>query len=317
MNSATSALHIALEMTDYPFRAQVLVPTMTFASTGHIVKHAGLDPIFCDVHEYSLLLNEWDASNKLNINTKALIYVLYGGQHPSAHTLIYNKEVPIIWDCAHACGNTMFSAKGKLCCWSFHAVKNLSCGDGGMLTTDDKDQAERTKRLRWLGIDKSTHDRERGGYSWDYSIDEIGYKYHMNDLTAAIGIVQLEKMFDMQRKRRELVWRYICNLETLTFTHLQLPKWSNEHSWHLFVIRTHLRDELSTYLRSKLISTGVHYRPIHLYKCYGQQPSLPVAEAVWPTLLTLPLFPDLTLKEIDMICEHIHDFFRANHSQAS
>ena len=185
-----------------------------------------------------------------------------------------------------------------------------------MLTTDDRDHYERACRLRWLGINKSTHDRISGGYSWDYSIDEIGYKYHMNDLTAAIGLVQLEKMPEMQKKRRELAWRYLNNLgNQAAIPELQLPQWSNEFSWHLFVIRTPLRDELSTYLRSKLVSTGVHYRPLHLYKCYGQQPALPVAEKVWPTLLTLPLFPDLTLKEVDIICEHIRDFFTAHHQK--
>jgi dTDP-4-amino-4,6-dideoxygalactose transaminase len=114
-NSATSALHIALELLDV-VGGKVLVPTLTFASTAHVVDYAMSTPVFCDIHEQSLMLNEWDASNKLDVDTRALIYVLYGGQHPSAHTLIYNKEVPIIWDCAHACGNTMFDAKGKLCC---------------------------------------------------------------------------------------------------------------------------------------------------------------------------------------------------------
>lgn len=317
-NSATSALHIALRLiAEGP--GEVLVPTLTFASTAHIVAYEGMKPVFCDVHPGSLLINEWDASTRITEQTKALIYVLYSGCHPTVSSMTVKPTYPVIFDCAHACGNTMFDGGGKLCCWSFHAVKNLSCGDGGMLTTDDKDQADRAKRLRWMGISKSTHDREIGGYSWDYTIDELGFKYHMNDLTAAIGLVQLEKMPEMQKKRRSLAWNYIKNLGPLAAQYgLTIPAWSNEFSWHLFVIRTKHRDQLSSYLRMKGIATGVHYRPLHLYKCYkGTPPRLPVAENVWPTLLTLPLFPDLSIKEVDIICEHIKDFFKTTDSGRS
>src|SRR5262249_15418908 len=131
---------------------------------------------------------------------------------------------------------------------------------------------------------------------------------------AAIGLVQLSKLDEMQQKRRRLVWRYLSNLREYHNV-LALPDWSNEHSWHLFVVRTPLRNELSTHLRNNGIATGVHYRPLHLYKCYGPQPELPVAEKVWPTLLTLPLYPDLKLEEVDEICGHIKDFFAAHNQE--
>ena len=154
LNSATSALHIALRLVDVGPGDEVLVPTMTFVSTAMVADYEHAVPVFCDVTPEHLLIDYADAANRKTLKTRAIIPVLYGGRSVSAPPF----DVPAIYDCAHAAGSR-FSAAGKICCWSFHAVKNLATGDGGMLTTDDEGLYQKALRLRWLGIDKSTWSR--------------------------------------------------------------------------------------------------------------------------------------------------------------
>jgi dTDP-4-amino-4,6-dideoxygalactose transaminase len=309
-NSCTAALQLALKLVGVSEGGAVLVPALTFLSTGHVVKYLGATPLFCDVDAGTLCTLEPQFQERLGRrnygNVEAALAVLYGGQPlPSLQS-----TRPIVYDCAHACGST-FDARGKLCCWSFHAVKNLSCGEGGMLTTDDTQLAERARRLRWMGISTSTYERNyatqtRPVYKWEYDCQEIGYKANMHDVSAAIGLVQLARLGEMQTKRRQLVEHYIRNLAGVL---VQILYHVNGSSHHLMVIRCDDRDALHRYLAERGIGTGVHYKPIHLYPCYGYQPSLPVVEREWLRLLTLPLYPDLTLEQVETICSHIRDFY--------
>jgi perosamine synthetase len=130
----------------------------------------------------------------------------------------------------------------------------------------------------------------------------VGYKYHMNDITAAIGLVQLEKLEMMQELRRVLVRQYLDELADVP--HLRLPGYDPDSAWHLFAVRTPYRNDLSGYLQREGISTGVHYKPIHLYPMYHKY-SLPVAEREWTQLLTLPLYPGLTSAQVSAVCDHV------------
>jgi perosamine synthetase len=305
LNSATAALHLALELLDVGPGDEVLVPTMTFVSTAMAANYQGAVPVFCDVDRDTLCLDVGDAERRRTLRTRAAIPVLYGG-HPLRGVEL---DVPFVWDCAHAVGSA-FDASGKLCCWSFHAVKNLATGDGGMITTDDEALYRRAQRLRWLGIDKSTWDRSgiEQRYWWEYRIEEVGYKYHLNDIAAALGLVQLEKLASMQEIRHRLVRQYLEELNGIP--EIEVPSYDPDSSWHLFVIRVQRRNELALHLRDRGISTGVHYKPIHLYPLYHKY-DLPVAEAEWPRLLTLPLFPALTSSQVSAICDAIRGFLRA------
>lgn len=301
LNSCTAALHIALHVLDIQPRDEVIVPTMTFVSTAHAVRHMNAIPVFCDIDENSLCIDWQDAEARITRKTKAMIPVLYAGNPVEYRG---NCGLPLLYDCAHACGG--YPTGNKTAVWSFHAVKNLAAGDGGMITTDDEQFCERAKRLRWLGIDRNTWDRtNEQQYQWEYHVDEIGYKYHMNDITAAIALVQLEKLKDMQERRKALAQIYKQHLpeEVKVMLHKQ------HSSRHLYVIRTRDRDDLAAYLRDKGISTGVHYKPIHLYHCYGIGPTLPVAERVWKEILTLPLFPDMKEEQVLSVCKEIREFF--------
>jgi perosamine synthetase len=299
LNSCTAAIHLALRLLGVGAGDEVLVPTMTFVSTAMAANYEGAVPVFCDVRRDTLAFDPEDAAARMTLQTRAVVPVLYGGKPIPPVEL----DVPAIYDCAHAAG-AAWDAAGKLCCWSFHAVKNMATGDGGMITTDDEQLHRRAQRLRWLGIDKSTWERSgvEQRYWWEYKIDEVGFKSHLNDIAAALGLVQLEKLDEMQRIRHALVRQYLEELDGLPG--VELPEYDPDSSWHLFVVRLPHRNELSLWLQEHGISTGVHYKPIHLYPLYHKY-DLPVAEAEWQRLLTLPLFPALTSEQVSMICEKL------------
>ena len=301
LNSATAALHIALKLVGIGPGDEVLVPTMTFVSTAMVANYENAVPVFCDVRADTLSIDIVDALLRKTLQTRAAIPVLYAGKPIEPLDL----GVPAIYDCAHAVGSR-WDASGKLCCWSFHAVKNLATGDGGMLTTDDEEEYRRAQRLRWLGIDKSTWDRAGVAqrYWWEYKIDEVGFKYHLNDIAAALGLAQLEKLDEMQDIRRRLVKQYLEELSDVPG--VETPEWDEDSSWHMFVVRLEHRDALALWLQEQGISTGVHYKPIHLYPLYNKY-SLPVAEREWPRLLTLPLFPALTSDQVSHVCEKVRE----------
>jgi perosamine synthetase len=301
LNSATAALHLALRLIGIRPGDEVIVPTMTFVSTAMVANYENAVPVFCDVRADTLAIDVADAASRQTLQTRAVIPVLYAGKPIDPVDL----GIPAVYDCAHATGSR-WDAAGKLCCWSFHAVKNLATGDGGMITTDDEEEYRRAQRLRWLGIDKSTWDRAGVAqrYWWEYRIDEVGFKYHLNDIAAALGLVQLDKLDEMQAIRRRLVKQYLEELADVPG--LEVPEWDEDSSWHMFVVRVPHRDELALWLQEQGISTGVHYKPIHLYPLYHKY-SLPVAEREWPRLLTLPLFPALTSEEVSHVCARVRE----------
>lgn len=305
LNSCTSALQIALRLRGIGPGDEVIVPTITFAATAEAVVAVGAKPVFCDVCPDTLLVDLRSAAAVRTSRTKAMIVVLYAGQ-----PLDLGDEwqgLQLIYDCAHAAGAS-FNAGGKLCCWSFQAVKNLGCGDGGMITTDSEVEQHRAKSLAWHGITRSTWDRSSDKhYTWEYDIAEIGYKAQMNDITAAILSVQIGRMGEMQQQRRHIAYRYAQRLSGIPV--VGNPDLMHLQSWHLFVIQTDYRNELAELLSRRGISTGVHYRPLHLHSVFGNQPSLPVAEREWQRILSLPIHPGLTFAEVDFVCESIREFY--------
>jgi perosamine synthetase len=319
MNSCTAALDIAVRLLNIGPGDEVLVPTITFVSTAHAVCYSGATPVFCDVDPKTLLIDFGDVSRKISSKTKAIIPVHYSGRCVNISKLreVVGSKVYIIEDCAHAMGS-YFNGQhagtwGDIACYSFHAVKNLSCGDGGALATKNKEWKERASKLRWLGIDKGTWDRSSkdGKYGWEYEVEEIGLKCHMNDITAAIGLEQLKKLEKMNLNRKNISQNYMKGLEGIS--QIQLPPDDDENSsssWHLFVIQAEDRDKLAAYLSSGGISTGVHYKPIHLYSCYGNpSPSLPMAERAIKSLLSLPIYSQLAIANVAYILKQIKDFY--------
>ncbi len=319
LNSCTAALDLAMRLLSINHGDEVIVPTMTFVSTAHAVAYNLAQPIFADVNYDTLCIDAADVAKRITRRTRAIIAVHYGGRPAELDQLgEVAGRIPIIEDCAHAAGSYYKSRHvgsiGKLGCFSFHAVKNIAMGDGGALTTDDDEMAERCRRLRWLGIDKNTWERSSidESYWWEYLVPEIGLKCHMNDIQAAIGLVQLDKLPAMNERRRQIVALYYRLLKDIP--DLELPVDDDpEHrsSWHIFHIKCPRRNQLATHLQSRGITTGVHYKPIHVYPCYGNRPMLPVAERAFERLLSLPLHPGLSDADVETVCSAIGEFYSA------
>lgn len=297
VNSATTALDLALRVHNVSGQ-EIIVPALTFVSTALVGLYSNCKIVFADIDEETLCMDWDDAMSKVTSKTGAIILVHYGGRTSQFTT---NFSFPVIQDCAHAVGNHEVGTQGTSC-WSFHAVKNLAMGDGGMITTNDEHIAERLRALRWCGIDKSTWDRSQKKYGWDYSIEEVGYKAHMNDIAAAIGLAQLERIEDLNNKRKLRVLQYLYELSHLKW--LTLPAYDANSSWHLFVVRMKQRNKFIDYLLAHGISAGVHYKPLNTYPIFPQT-VLPVTDRVWQELVTLPLFPDMTDEEFQYIINTI------------
>lgn len=331
LNSATAALHLSLIVAGVKPGDEVIVPSFTFVSTAHVVKYLGAKPIFADIEPDTLCISPKDVASKITKKTKAIIPVHYGG-HPcrmkELKRLIGSKKIMIIEDASHACGSTYRGHKigtiSPLTCFSFHAVKNLATGDGGMITTDNEDFANRLRRLRWLGINANTWERVETisrigsksyrGYGWYYEVTELGYKCHMNDITAALGLVQLKKLEKSNRVRRKLAATYTRELSKLPDIKCPTISPNVTTSQHNYVIRYDKRDELHLFLRENLISTGVHYLPIHLQPYYRKlypKVKLPVTEIEWKKVLLLPLYPQLTQQKQNYIIKTISKFINA------
>lgn len=327
VNSGSAALHLALKVLDLRPGDEVILPSLTFVSCAHAVLYCGAKPIFADVLEDTLTLDPEDVARRMTRKTRAIMPVHYGG-HPCEMRellgLARDGNVPIVEDAAHACGSEYRGKKagtiGELGCFSFHAVKNLTTGEGGMVVTDDSKKAQRLKALRWEGISKTTWDRyapsgkhpvARRTPSWKYEINELGYKYHMSDVAAAIGLVQLKKLEKHNARRREIARMYDEGFGDVSWITTPLKRDYVRSSLHLYVIRVKKRDLFVDQMFSSGIATSVHYFPIHLFKFYrklGNRVRLPVTERVWKTLVTMPMFPELTDDEVQFIMKSARSF---------
>lgn len=317
VNSGTSALDLALRLLHISPGDEVIVPTFTFVSTAHVVTYNQATPIFADIDQDTLNISLEDVAGKITSRTRAILPVHYGGRPVDIDALREIADgIPVVEDCAHACGSSLRGRKagnlGDAGCFSFHAVKNLTTGDGGALTLDDADLAARAKRLRWLGIDKGTWDRTEldRSYWWEYSVDEVGLKCHMNDIAAALGLVQLARLDAMNRRRKQIADFYTTALADVPEIRTPPPDDpGSSSSWHIYCIQCERRNDLSVWLQERGIATGVHYKPIHTYRCYGDQRPLETAERVFPYVLTLPMYPGLTESEMDQVISGITTFY--------
>ncbi|MFH1587600.1 MAG: DegT/DnrJ/EryC1/StrS aminotransferase family protein [Candidatus Diapherotrites archaeon] len=319
-NSGTAALHLALKVLDVD-KGEVISTPLTFVSTIHSILYNNSTPVFADIQPDTLNISPDDIRKKMSEKTKAIIPVHYGG-HPcemdELNEIAKENELFVIEDAAHACGaeyrGMMAGNLGEIGCFSFHGVKNLSTGDGGMITTNNKEIAERLQLLSWLGIDKDTFSRDNQNYKWHYDVTELGFKYHMNDLAAAIGLIQLKKLDVANKKRREITKQYNDSFSKLNWLEIPAKRSYVKSSNHNYVIKMNdekTRDRLIAHLAENGISSSVHYKPIYLHSLYkkmGIAGSTPVAGSVWKRLLTLPLFPDLTDGDMGRVMDCVRKF---------
>lgn len=323
VNSGTAALHLALKALDLKTKDEVITTSLTFVSTNHAILYHRAKPVFADIYEDTLTLNIEDIKRKITSRTRVILPMHYAG-HPADLDEIMDiakeKNIYLVEDAAHACGaqykDRYIGTFGNLTCFSFHAVKNLSVGEGGMITTNNKKFAERIRKLRWMGINKTTWDRAKNQkkYSWQYSVDEIGYKEHLDDIHSAIGLVQLKKLKRLNQRRRQIVSIYNEAFNKIKWITIPTERPYVKSSYHLYVIKVSstFRNKLIDYLASKGISAGVHYFPNHLYSIYRPyRTHLPVTEDIYRRIITLPLYPDLKDSEVRMITKAVSSFHNA------
>jgi perosamine synthetase len=301
LNSCTSAIHLALHLLDLPKGSEVITTPLTFVSTNHAILYEGLKPVFADIDRKTGNLLVSGVRSRITAETRAVIVVHYGG-YPAdldeLYALARERNIAIIEDCAHACGATYrgkrIGSHGEFHAFSFHAVKNLPMGDGGALTVRSSDHDARLRRLRWLGIDKDTYRRTTGtSYEWDYDVPEVGFKYHMNDIEAAIGLAQLDLVDRENARRAEIAGSYRDALAHVSGLALPLQSDDRVSSYHLFPVLVENRDGFITKLKSAGIGAGVHYRRNDEYPMY-EHAELPNAEWFSSRVVSLPMHLCLT-----------------------
>lgn len=288
-NSCTAALRIAVELA-----TPRAVSALTFVADPEAIEAVrATKPVALDVDPVTLCSRP----------SSRAIHVHYAGYPQDA-------AEACIEDCAHAMGARVdgrhVGTFARFGCFSFHAVKTLTTGDGGMLVCNRPEDAPRARAMAWHGIDRDTHQRtDRQAYSWEYDIAHIGCKGRMNDIAAALGRVQLRRLPEMLAARRDIASQYHAGLRGV-----DLPAWHNEHGRHLYVIRHDDRDVLAAHLKARGIATGVHYRPWTEFQPYRQE-TPPVVAREWRRLLTLPLYVGMTPREVDTVIAAVNEFTTA------
>lgn len=295
-NSCTAALQVAVRCLDLPPGSEIGVPTMTFCSDAHVVAQEGHRIRWLDCDH-----NGQAVPPKPLPRARAAIAVHFGGR-PMDLLPWVATGVPVIEDCAHSLGSDQ-KPQGWCACYSFHAVKPLACGDGGALCTNDPELAARARRLAWLGIDRGTSERTtQAGYVPGYTIGEIGYKGHWNDLLASIGRVQLRRLPETTARRRQIAARYHKGLAGMEPVLIR-PEPCPGSSWHIYPVQVAGRDRVAAELRQAGIATGVHYQPLHRFPCYATPADMPGADCWAAHTLSLPCHAGLTDADVDRVIE--------------
>jgi dTDP-4-amino-4,6-dideoxygalactose transaminase len=327
LNSGTAALHLALEAAGITEGDEVLVPTMTFAATAQVVLHLGAKPVLVDSQPDTLNIDPELIQKAITSETKAIIPVHYGG-HPCdmAQILEIAKRhgLWVIEDAAHAVParyrDKPVGAIGDATCFSFYVTKTIATGEGGMVTTENPEWAERIKLMSLHGMSRDAWKRSAGKGSWYYEILDPGFKCNMTDIAAAIGIGQLGRCDQARAARSQIVEQYNQAFEAIPEVETPTCRPDVQHAWHLYLLRLNLdrsgisRDQFIEELKARNIGTSVHFIPIHVHPyyrdTYGYQPDdFPVAYAEYLRSVSLPLYPGMTDEDVDSVIEAVGDVF--------
>lgn len=315
--SGTWALRLALRTVPIEGRKVITTP-LTFIATAQAILAEGGLPVFADVDDRGLLDPD-SVRLLLDLDTAAVVTVHLGGfagNVDGLSKLCREAGVTLIEDCAHAVGSTYqgrhLGTFGTAGAFSFHAVKPLAMGEGGAVVTNAAEIAERVKRLRWFGIDRDTFERDKipGGNRWRYEIQELGEKAYLDNLHAAIGIAQLDRLSDLQARRALLADRYREGLAEIDGLELPAAAAEESPSWHLYQIRTAVRDDLAAHLDRAGITSGVHYPLVSQFQALWRfRRSTPNAERISSRVLSLPLHPRMKDQDTDRVIDGVRSFF--------
>jgi dTDP-4-amino-4,6-dideoxygalactose transaminase len=350
-NSCTAALHLALAALNVGPGDAVITTPFTFAATANVVVHQRALPVFVDIDPATYNLSPtklqeffqqrcvWNNNEKsLRLKTtghrvRAIIPVHYGGQPCEMDPIAalatrYNLEV--IEDAAHAAGAQYHSRNvgtlGTMACFSFYANKNMTTGEGGMLTTNDHELANRVRVLCLHGLSKDAWKRYSGEGTWRYDVVDAGFKYNLTDLASALGLHQLRKLDGFIRRREELAKFYTESLRNIDCLTLPTMSPNSRSAWHLYPVLINspsiCRDEMIEELRKRDIGCSVHFIPLHLTSFYRQtlgykRGDFPIAEQTFDQIMSLPLFPRMSDADAETVADEIRSILNSVHLAAA
>jgi dTDP-4-amino-4,6-dideoxygalactose transaminase len=319
VNTGTSALHLTVEAL-VEKGDEILVPSFTFLSSFQAISAAGAIPVSCDVYEDTLSIDLEDAKKRVTNKTKAIMVVHYASNVANIEKLYEfakQNNLRVIEDAAHAFGCSYKDKKvgtfGDVICFSFDGIKNITSGEGGAIVTSDPKVLSIVKDARLLAIEKDSDKRYAGQRSWDFDVTRQGYRYHMSNIFAAIGRVQLVRLdIEFGPKRIELLKLYkelLFNNSSIVFQKNQKDSYIIPHIVSIRILNGK-RDGLKEELEKNNIPTGIHYKPNHLLTYYKTDYNLPVTEKVYKEIITLPLHPEISILDVENICKIINNYLK-------
>ncbi len=315
-SSGTAALHGAAFATGLKAGDEAITTPMTFAATANCVLYQGATPVFADVSPDTLNLEPAQVAERITARTKVVLPVDYAG-HPAdldaIHELAASHGCIVIEDASHALGaeykRRRTGSIADMTVFSFHPVKHLATGEGGMVTTDSADLAETLQRFRNHGISSDARQRQKAG-QWHYEMVLLGFNYRLTDIACALGRSQLKKLDENLSRRREISARYTAAFNDLEGVKVPAVREGVSPAWHLYPIRVNLekltadRGQIFRALRAENIGVNVHYIPVHLHPYYRDRfgyaaGAYPIAEDAYARLISLPMFHGMTDGDVD------------------
>ncbi|MBN2491476.1 MAG: UDP-4-amino-4-deoxy-L-arabinose aminotransferase [Planctomycetes bacterium] len=323
--SGTAGMHLVLNALGIGPGDEVITPSMTWVSTVNLVVLAGATPVFVDVDRDTLMVTAASIEPRITPRTRLIVPVHFGGAPVDLDPiceLAAARGIAVVEDAAHATGTRY---KGRpigqrgTAIFSFHPIKNITTGEGGMVCSDDEALLERIRRLKFHGLGVEAFDRQTHGRAPQAEVLEPGYKYNLTDMAAVLGIRQLERLEALNRRRTVLADRYRSRLADVeAVLPLGTPGYDHDHAWHLFVVRLDTeragmdRDRFMRRLKEHNIGTGLHFRAVHLQRYYLESAGtrrgmLPDTEWNSDCVCSLPLFPDMSVDDVDEVVNAIED----------
>jgi dTDP-4-amino-4,6-dideoxygalactose transaminase len=314
--NGTAALQLAIQACGIGPGDEVLVPSLTYVASFQAIKATGATPVACDIDPSNGILDHRDAERRVTSRTKAVMPVHYTGGVGDLDAIAgfaRAKGLRVIEDAAHAFGTTHHQKKigsfGDIACFSFDGIKNITSGEGGCIVTEDRKVIEEIQDLRLLGVEKDTAMRLSGQRSWEFDVVAQGWRYHMSNIMAAIGIEQLKRFPQFSEKRQTLAKRYDLEFEN----HPRIRTIKHDYSKvvpHIYVVRMNgLKDRkaLQKKLLEQGIQTGIHYQPNHTLTYFKptEGPGFPHLDQFFPEILTLPLHPDLSPEDVEYVASRL------------
>jgi len=308
VSSATAGMHVTLMALGIQPGDEVITPSLTWVSTLNIITLLGATPVMIDVDRDNLMVSAEQIEAAITPRTRAIVPVHYAGAPAdidAIRAVSARHNIPLIEDAAHAVGcyyKGRHVGQQGTAIFSLHAIKNITCAEGGIVVTDDAQLADRLRSLKFHGLGVDAYDRHTHGRKPQAEVIMPGFKYNLPDINAAIALVQLQKLPAINARRQAIAERYLRELAVTPLLPLVRPAWPHQHAWHLFIIRVDearcgiSRDALMEQLKIHDIGTGLHFRAAHTHKYYRErypQLSLPATEWNSERICSLPLFPDM------------------------